>query len=79
MTTVPAERQHVDTAIVAARKRDNIIVAGEVIRHRRATRLIHWTVALTFFIALFSGMPSKLSRKIESENASAGELKPIPL
>jgi len=57
MTTVPAERQHVDSAIVAARKRDNIIVAGEIIRHRRATRLIHWTVALTFFIALFSGMP----------------------
>jgi|SRR5438445_8492015 len=57
MTSVPAERQHVDSAIVAARSRDNIIVGGEIIRHRRATRLIHWSVALTFFIALFSGMP----------------------
>ena len=57
MTSVPAERQNVDSAIVAARSRDNIIVGGEIIRHRRATRLIHWTVALTFFIALFSGMP----------------------
>ena len=57
MTTVPAERQHVDSAIVAARSRDNIIVGGEIVRHRRATRLIHWIVALTFFIALFSGMP----------------------
>jgi formate dehydrogenase subunit gamma len=57
MTSVPAERQNVDSAIVAARSRDNVIVGGEIIRHRRATRLIHWTVALTFFIALFSGMP----------------------
>jgi formate dehydrogenase subunit gamma len=57
MTTVPAERRPIDSAIVAARDRDNIVVAGEIIRHRRATRLIHWIVALTFFIALFSGMP----------------------
>jgi formate dehydrogenase subunit gamma len=49
--------QNVDSAIIAGRKRDNVIVGGEIVRHRRATRLIHWTVALTFFIALFSGMP----------------------
>ena len=49
--------QHVDSAIAAGRKRDNISVGGEIIRHRRATRLIHWSVAVTFFIALFSGMP----------------------
>ena len=56
MSTV-MERQHVDSAIVAGRVSDNVIVGGEIIRHRRATRLIHWGVALTFFIALFSGMP----------------------
>ena len=49
--------QHVDSAIVAGRKRDNVAVGGEIIRHRRATRLIHWSVAVTFFIALLSGMP----------------------
>jgi len=49
--------QHVDSAIAAGRNRDNIVVGGEIVRHRRLTRLIHWSVALTFFIALFSGMP----------------------
>ncbi len=49
--------QHVDSAIAAGRKRDNIAVGGEIVRHRRVTRLIHWSVALTFFISLFSGMP----------------------
>jgi formate dehydrogenase subunit gamma len=48
---------HVDSAIIAARKRENVLVAGEIVRHRRASRLIHWTVALTFFISVFSGMP----------------------
>jgi formate dehydrogenase gamma subunit len=47
----------VETPIVVARKRDNVVIGDEVVRHRFATRLIHWTVALTFFIALFSGMP----------------------
>src|SRR3989441_12803389 len=49
--------QQVDSAIVAGRTREDVLVGGEIIRHRRASRLIHWTVALTFFIALFSGMP----------------------
>lgn len=56
-TIAQGERHNVDSAIIAGRNRDNIIVGGEIVRHRRATRLIHWTVALTFFIALFSGMP----------------------
>jgi len=46
-----------DRAIVQARAHDNIVVGDEIVRHRRATRLIHWSVALTFFVALFSGMP----------------------
>lgn len=50
-------RQNIDSAIVAARHRENVIVGNEIVRHRRASRLIHWTVALTFFISLFSGMP----------------------
>lgn len=50
-------RQNIDSAIVAGRHRENIIVGNEIVRHRRASRLIHWTVALTFFISLFSGMP----------------------
>jgi len=47
----------VETPMLVARKRDNVAVGDEIVRHRRATRLIHWSVALTFFIALVSGMP----------------------
>jgi formate dehydrogenase subunit gamma len=57
MSSASAERPHIDRAIVVARERDNVVVGGEIVRHRRATRIIHWTVALTFFIALLSGMP----------------------
>jgi formate dehydrogenase subunit gamma len=52
-----SQSAHVDSAVVAGRTRDNIVVGNEIVRHRRATRLIHWSVALTFFLALVSGMP----------------------
>ena len=47
----------VETPIVVARKRDNVAIGDEIVRHRMATRLIHWSVALTFIIAMISGMP----------------------
>ena len=47
----------IETPIIIARKRDNVVVGDEIVRHRMATRLIHWSVAFTFFIAMFSGMP----------------------
>lgn len=47
----------VDTAIVTAREREDVVVGNEIVRHRRASRLIHWSVALTFFVSLFTGMP----------------------
>src|SRR5258708_19163968 len=53
MTTVT----HVDPAVVSARSGENVVVGDEIIRHRRASRIIHWSVALTFFISLISGMP----------------------
>lgn len=49
--------QHVDSAIKTARDRDNVVVGDEIVRHRMTTRMIHWSVALTFFIAMISGMP----------------------
>jgi len=49
--------QHIDSPVIVARDRDNVAVGDEIVRHRLATRLIHWSVALTFFIALVSGMP----------------------
>ena len=48
---------HVDAAVLAARRSDNIIVGGEIVRHRAATRWIHWTVALTFILSVITGMP----------------------
>lgn len=49
--------QQVEPVVAAARERENILAEGEIIRHRRNSRLIHWSVALTFFISLLSGMP----------------------
>ncbi len=46
-----------DTAVVAARDREDVIVGNEIVRHRLVSRLIHWSVALTFFVSVFTGMP----------------------
>ena len=54
-TVVPG--RHVDTAIVTARKQENVFVGEEIVRHRRSTRLIHWGGAATFTIYLVTGMP----------------------
>ena len=48
---------HGHTSAITARRRENVFVAGEIVRHRRASRLIHWSVAITFFLSLLSGMP----------------------
>jgi formate dehydrogenase iron-sulfur subunit len=37
--------------------REDTVVGNRIVRHSLASRLIHWSVALFFFIALFSGMP----------------------
>ncbi|HXA16699.1 MAG TPA: formate dehydrogenase subunit gamma [Thermoanaerobaculia bacterium] len=43
--------------IAAGRARENVITGASIVRHRRSSRLIHWSVAATFFLALLSGMP----------------------
>lgn len=48
---------YAETPIVVARRTENVAVNGEIIRHRRASRLIHWSVAFTFFLSLITGMP----------------------
>lgn len=45
------------TIMDVARSREDVAVGDEIVRHRLSSRLIHWTVALFFFLALFSGMP----------------------
>jgi formate dehydrogenase subunit gamma len=46
-----------DLAVVTAREKEDVVVGNEIVRHNRASRLIHWTVAVTFFLCLFTGMP----------------------
>jgi formate dehydrogenase subunit gamma len=55
--SAPSPQRPLDPAIVAAREREDIVVGNEIVRHNRASRLIHWTVALTFFVCVFTGMP----------------------
>src|SRR5215813_5176875 len=52
-----AHSRAMDVAVVAARDREDVVVGHEIVRHRRASRVIHWSVALFFFVCLFTGMP----------------------
>jgi formate dehydrogenase subunit gamma len=46
-----------DPAILRARRAEDVIVGDEIVRHRLASRVIHWSVAVSFLLALFSGLP----------------------
>jgi formate dehydrogenase subunit gamma len=56
MSTVAPHRP-LDAAVITARDREDVVVGNEIVRHNRASRLIHWTVAGTFIISLLTGMP----------------------
>src|SRR5438552_8664302 len=45
------------SAIQVARGREDVVIGDEIVRHRLASRVIHWVVAVFFFGALFTGMP----------------------
>jgi formate dehydrogenase subunit gamma len=46
-----------DVAVVRAREKEDVLVGGEIVRHRLLSRVIHWTVAILFFVCLLSGLP----------------------
>ena len=56
MTTL-AERQLGDPAVRLARRREDVAVGEEIVRHRLSVRLVHWSVAATFLLSLISGLP----------------------
>ncbi len=56
MSTAAPDRA-TDAAVIAARSREDIVVGNEIVRHSRASRWIHWLVALTFLLSLLTGMP----------------------
>ncbi len=47
----------IDRAVIAAQSREDVAIGNEIVRHDRSSRLIHWTVSLTFFVCVFTGMP----------------------
>lgn len=48
---------HGDNAVAVARHREDVLVGEVIVRHRLASRLIHWSVALSFTVCLLSGLP----------------------
>ena len=46
-----------DPAVVVAREKEDVLVGNEIVRHKLSSRIIHWSVAVTFFVCLFTGMP----------------------
>jgi formate dehydrogenase subunit gamma len=56
-TDVPPRPRAIDEALVVGRDREDVVVGDEIVRHRLASRSVHWAVALTFFLSLFTGLP----------------------
>ena len=54
ITEVPPRA--IDGALVVGRRREDVVVGDEIVRHRLASRVMHWSVALTFFVALVTGL-----------------------
>ncbi len=46
-----------DEGAFIAREKEDVVVAGEIIRHRLSSRIIHWSVANTFLVCLITGLP----------------------
>jgi len=57
MSSVPIRDRAMDEAVIVGRDRENVVVGNEIIRHRLSSRVIHWCVAVTFFVCVLSGMP----------------------
>jgi len=46
-----------DAAMARARSTEDVVVGDEIVRERLSARVVHWIVALTFFVCLFTGLP----------------------
>ena len=60
MTPPPTRRTMTPTTSSvagAARHVEDVAVGDEIVRHRLSSRLIHWTVAAAFAVALGTGLP----------------------
>ncbi len=52
-----AVRTTADPGVIRARHAEDVTVGDEIVRHRLASRVIHWSAALFFAVALVSGLP----------------------
>lgn len=55
--TVPRRDRAMDEAVVVGRDRENVVVGNEIVRHKLASRLVHWSVAFFFFLSVITGLP----------------------
>jgi formate dehydrogenase subunit gamma len=46
-----------EVAVARARSTEDLVVGDDIVRERLSARLVHWSVALTFFVCLFTGLP----------------------
>ncbi|MGZ3446406.1 MAG: formate dehydrogenase subunit gamma [Myxococcaceae bacterium] len=50
-------RSSADPGILLAQGQEDLVIGDELVRFRYYTRVVHWGVALTFFVCLFTGLP----------------------
>jgi formate dehydrogenase subunit gamma len=48
---------HFPGTTTTRRTREDVPAGDVIVRHRLSARLVHWSVALTFFLCLLTGMP----------------------
>jgi formate dehydrogenase subunit gamma len=46
-----------EVAVARARSTEDLVVGDDIVRERLSARVVHWSVALTFFVCLFTGLP----------------------
>ncbi len=56
LRAVPAHST-ADPGILLAQGQEDLVVGDELVRFRYYTRVVHWGVALFFFVCLFTGLP----------------------
>ncbi len=52
-----AAAPHARAITTRARRDEDVVVGDEIVRHNLTARVHHWTVALLFFLCLFTGLP----------------------
>lgn len=53
----PRTQPGFDAAAFRARTVEDVVVDGEIVRHRLSSRIIHWTVAISCLVCLLTGLP----------------------